>query len=896
MKRLTLVIILLWYLKCVLAEESFEITFQSSGKWSANEWVEFRGYIPPLKEFTTCHWEKLSFFGTKSSHIWSYCFVQSRNETGISCVQLYSQGDVKSSFRNIVYSLWVTKGIVNKAMDIPFPVESFQHRTWNHICFVYSSITKTTALYYNGKLTGTKNHSSLPIIPGSEAVDEYSFIFGQEPDSIRGDYSYHQALFGSIAEFNLWNISIEKSEINDMATLNSFPSGNVISWQKQHFKWQDVKVSDIKDRSNFFKKKKMLVIFPKQEFLNTANETCSSYGGSIVTPESEMENEEVLNILLEHRQLCLPEISSDIEVGAWVGLVTLESGWARYNEQHELVQHNSYSNWTGSNWEHSVQGMCVRMRKDGSWNAERKKNCKHLRLCTICSLTKTPIFSLKGLCEKGTQFQWHYYPNINSSYQIDRYDGYKRFQMISVQDNSWRGIINGGDRIILNGSNDLVGRNEWEWLEKSCTRASAMRNLTFSNCEIGKQFTCNSGGCIAIRKRCNNVQECNDGSDEEECTTIDIPQSYDKLEPPELGKKEPLPVHIDIVIENINQIESKHMMIDISMKITMSWKDCRLKFRNLPKTRDKLIKSEISKKLWLPSDHLMHMNAIIGQTKEDPYIELAVRANSSPLPSDIYLHREELIYSGAHTSMNITKRVRIKTTCNFQFIKFPFDKQECQFIMYLSGSDSRKVDLVGTEHAVRYIGGQIVGQFKITHNPLSGTIQYPINSSSNNAFKFTIELERSRGNGIVQIIIPSLILWMVACLTLQENVEDVANRNRTSVTALLVLVTLFGAISNRDDFPKTTGFKYIDAWFLWYLTNIFVIICHHVVLSNVSAILHVGSMFAKVDPLQSMEENIVEPSQQETKVKKKKIINRVMNVFLLVSMLSFNVFYFVVAT
>ena len=116
-------------------------------------------------------------------------------------------------------------------------VESFQHRTWNHICFVYSSITKTSALYYNGKLSGTKNHSSLPIIPGSEAIDEYSFIFGQEPDSLRGDYSYHQALFGSIAEVNLLNISIEKSEINDMANLNSFPNGNVISWQKQHFKW-----------------------------------------------------------------------------------------------------------------------------------------------------------------------------------------------------------------------------------------------------------------------------------------------------------------------------------------------------------------------------------------------------------------------------------------------------------------------------------------------------------------------------------------------------------------------------------------------------------------------------------------------------------------------------------
>ena len=139
-----------------------------------------------------------------------------------------------------------------------------------------------------------------------------------------------------------------------------------------------------------------------------------------------------------------------------------------------------------------------------------------------------------------------------------------------------------------------------------------------------------------------------------------------------------------------------------------------------------------------------------------------------------------------------------------------FRSQECRFIMCIKGSDHRKVDIIGTEQSVQYIGGKIVGQFEITHTPRSETIRNLINCSSNNAFMFTIELERRPVDGVIQIIIPSLILWMCAFLTLRVNVEDFSNRNRTAVTELLVFVTFFGSITMKDYFPHTSGFKSID--------------------------------------------------------------------------------------
>ena len=120
------------------------------------------------------------------------------------------------------------------------------------------------------------------------------------------------------------------------------------------------------------------------------------------------------------------------------------------------------------------------------------------------------------------------------------------------------------------------------------------RNLTFSSCEVGREFTCNFGRCINITKRCNNVKDCNDGSDEEDCTIIDIPQSYDKLEPPRSGSFSPLVVYLRVTIENINEIDTKHMMIDTTMMLTMMWRDKRLKFRNLPLDRRRQITSFLS--------------------------------------------------------------------------------------------------------------------------------------------------------------------------------------------------------------------------------------------------------------------------------------------------------------
>ena len=44
-------------------------------------------------------------------------------------------------------------------------------------------------------------------------------------------------------------------------------------------------------------------------------------------------------------------------------------------------------------------------------------------------------------------------------------------------------------------------------------------------CNPKKQFTCWNGHCIPLWKRCNEIEDCTDGSDEERCTQVKLDES-----------------------------------------------------------------------------------------------------------------------------------------------------------------------------------------------------------------------------------------------------------------------------------------------------------------------------------------------------------------------------------
>ena len=76
-------------------------------------------------------------------------------------------------------------------------METFKHRTWNHICWTFRSKTGTSEIYLNGEFQGSYKFDTDFIragILGSDEVFESAFVIGQEPDapSPNGGYEAEQ--------------------------------------------------------------------------------------------------------------------------------------------------------------------------------------------------------------------------------------------------------------------------------------------------------------------------------------------------------------------------------------------------------------------------------------------------------------------------------------------------------------------------------------------------------------------------------------------------------------------------------------------------------------------------------------------------------------------------------
>ena len=97
-------------------------------------------------------------------------------------------------------------------------------------------------------------------------------------------------------------------------------------------------------------------------------------------------------------------------------------------------------------------------------------------------------------------------------------------------------------------------------------------------------------------------------------------------------------------------------------------------------------------------------------------------------------------------------------------------------------------------------------------------------------FKYDVKMKRHWMNQVINVIFPTWLLFLLAYSTIFINLDNFNNRFMGSLTSLLVLTSLIGAINS--GLPKTSYLKCIDYWFIWYITMIFLIIIHHVLLDN----------------------------------------------------------------
>ena len=910
--------------------QSFSISFSKPKNWSKEEFVEFKGVIPELKEFTSCHWQKDMYFPEGFSPIWNFCSAETKDNDGFKCFGAYTKGIVSTANRHIQFGGWF-EGWPNENMDMVVDINLYRHRQWNHYCWSYSSLTGKNKFYYNGKLVGELNlqqkylNSNPPIPKGSNEANFSAFIIGQDQDGIKEYYSPLQALYGSIAELNLWDKVQDQSNIAMMASCKHILKGNIVSWKKENFASDKVAFTDVEDIKDFCKEAKEYIVFPERYSSAQAMSKCATISGNMVAPESEEENAKVHNILLKHKENCLEKIESssvfNYGKSIWLGVVKRKEKWFKLNYNvKQMYTKQNYTNW-GKEYKfaYKMEDGCAYMTPEGKWGFSDWNVCRQLRLCAICSVTQTPVFTLKGLCAKGSTLEWNYYPLLSKTHQIESLDGYKNRAIMSISnDRTWR-IQTEDARIQINYTVGYpIGRLTWDWYDNTCGVSVYQRRLlTFSTCEIGTQFTCNSGRCISISQRCDTQHDCNDGeetsshddwSDEENCEIISFPpNSYKKILPPPLiidepdGRLSATDLRTKVLIESVDLVDTVAMRIGVTMQIRMRWRDSRLQFKDVFPSEKKVLDKKTATRLWIPLDHVIHSNAIIGKIwpEKNRQIFVNVMSNASDMSHSLneafrlipYATHEHLSYDGPSSELEVRQRFRILYKCTYQLLNYPFDEQRCHLEMKIKALNGRNVTFQKDFPGVLQIGEELIKQFKIV-NMNSSTHQKNGKNFNGSISVFIIEISMVRNyyDQIQMIFVPTFLLWFVAYMTLYVSLEDFGNRCKIAVSILLILVSLLGA--SRNDFPKTTYFKFIDLWFFWYIVNIFLIILHHILLENIDRNRHDWNTFTNkhFHKKENGAKKTVEPYLTRRCITKK-CLNIIAKVLFLITNLLFTVFY-----
>jgi hypothetical protein len=263
------------------------------------------------------------------------------------------------------------------------------------------------------------------------------------------------------------------------------------------------------------------------------------------------------------------------------------------------------------------------------------------------------------------------------------------------------------------------------------------------------------------------------------------------------------------------------------------------------------------------------------------------------VPIDFYMSREDYYFPGINNSLSMKQQFQIEYDCHFDLQKYPFDQQLCKLGLDIKGKDDERFVLsADANDAVSYTGSEDVGDFNIIEviNNLTRCLgNNDKKESSTPEFILCIVIKRSHADQIVSIFCPSILFWILAYFTMFLKIGDIANRSRTSVTLLLVLIALLQGV--KKDFPKTTYYKYIDIWFLWYVFNIFLISLYHMILPS----FHLSGG-KESNPGEKKEDAEAHAWKEENKgnlvVNRVEKINFALSVFFPVVMFIFNVIYF----
>ena len=91
---------------------------------------------------------------------------------------------------------------------------------------------------------------------------------------------------------------------------------------------------------------------------------------------------------------------------------------------------------------------------------------------------------------------------------------------------------------------------------------------------------------VSMNERCDQIIQCQDESDEDDCSLLVFKESYNKLVPPISFNQAdssiiPVSIRVSTSLRNVLEISEFTHTIDLKLGITLEWYDNRVLYHNL---------------------------------------------------------------------------------------------------------------------------------------------------------------------------------------------------------------------------------------------------------------------------------------------------------------------------
>ena len=186
------------------------------------------------------------------------------------------------------------------------------------------------------------------------------------------------------------------------------------------------------------------------------------------------------------------------------------------------------------------------------------------------------------------------------------------------------------------------------------------------------------------------------------------------------------------------------------------------------------------------------------------------------MSGDMNLLQAEELYSGTENPIILRRTYQNFFVCKFDTIKsYPFDAQECQIRIYISGTGQSLTRLVGKY--LKSFASTSVDQYEIREWILS---ERNVTEEGAEGIIITVRLGRNMFNIIMVAYLPIFLINIINQGTNYVCTFDLLVT--VNITSMMVLTSIYLSIS--ESLPTTASIKPVEVWLLFNLAYPFFVI------------------------------------------------------------------------